>query len=434
MLRITFKSVALAALSLCSLVAHATPIGEQASGVAPAEAAVERRQASGYKNIVYFTNWGIYGRDYQPAQLPASQITHVLYSFANVRPEGEVYLSDTYADLDKHYPTDSWNDVGTNVYGCVKQLFLLKKANRHLKVLLSIGGWTYSTNFAAAASTATTRALFASSSVRLLADLGFDGIDVDWEYPANAAEAQNFVLLLQAIRSALDSYSSQYAGGYHFLLTVASPAGPVNYNKMQLRSMGQVLDFFNLMAYDYSGSWDTIAGHQANLYPSSGAPVTTPFSTDRAVSDYIAAGVPASKIVLGLPIYGRSFANTDGLGKPFSGAGGGTWETGVYDYKALPRPGATTSYDAVSGATYSYSASAREFVSYDTPDMIAKKVAYLKGRGLGGSMFWEASADRTDAAGSLITTSFNALGGIDRSQNQLSFPNSKYANMRAQFV
>lgn len=332
------------------------------------------------------------------------------------------------------HPT-AWNEQGKNVYGCVKQLFLLKKANRHLKVLLSIGGWTYSTNFPAAASTPASRALFASTAVRLLADLGLDGLDIDWEYPADATEAANYVLLLQAVRSALDAYSARHAGGYHFLLSIASPAGPTHYNKLQLRSLADTLDFFNLMAYDFAGSWDRLAGHQANLYPGRNTS-STPFSADVAIRDYVAAGVPPSKIVMGMPIYGRGFTNTDGLGHPFTGVGQGSWEAGVWDYKALPRPGAQVLYDDVAGATYSYDAAARELVSFDTADMVRRKVDYLRAKGLAGSMFWEASADRTDAAGSLIANSFDALragGAMDSSSNMLAYPDSVYDNLRAGF-
>ncbi|KAI0442716.1 endochitinase [Xylaria telfairii] len=419
---VSFKSIA--ALLLSASLAAASPISEVAE------------RATNFKNLVYFTNWGIYGRNYQPAQLPVSQLNQVLYAFANFRSDGTVYTSDSYADLEKHYDGDSWNDVGTNAYGCIKQLFKLKKTNRQLKVLLSIGGWTYSPGFAAAASSDATRQTFASSAVQLVKDWGFDGIDIDWEWPANDTDANNMVSLLSAIRKALDSYSAQYASNYHFLLSVALPAGPDNYNKMKLSQMNAAgVDQFNMLSYDYAGSWDTTAGHQANLYSDPSHPTDTPFSTDAALKAYIAAGVPANKIVLGLPLYGRAFENTNGLGQSFSGVGSGSWENGIWDYKVLPRSG-TEIYDSVAGASYSYDSATKELVSYDNVDMVKRKVSYIQSKGLAGSMFWEASGDRTDS-GSLISAAFNAQGGsgsLDKSQNLLSYPNSKYDNIKNNLV
>ncbi|TGJ80710.1 hypothetical protein E0Z10_g8056 [Xylaria hypoxylon] len=419
---VSFKNIA--ALLLSASLASAGPVSE----------ITER--AANFKNLVYFTNWGIYGRNYQPAQLPVSQLNQVLYAFANLRSDGTVYTSDSYADIEKHYDGDSWNDVGTNAYGCIKQLYKLKKANRQLKVLLSIGGWTYSPGFAAAAGSDATRSTFAKTAVELVKDWGFDGIDIDWEWPASDAEANNMVSLLSAIRKELDTYSSQYAGGYRFLLSVALPAGPVNYSKMKLSAMNSAgVDQFNMLSYDYAGSWDTTAGHQANLYADPAHPLNTPFSTDAAIKAYIAAGIPANKITLGLPLYGRAFESTSGLGQPYSGIGSGSWENGIWDYKVLPRSG-TEVYDATAGASYSYDSATKELISYDNVDMIKRKAQYIQTKGLGGSMFWEASGDRTDS-GSLIAAAFNAQGGsasLSKAQNLLSYPNSKYANIKANLV
>ncbi|KAI0517937.1 endochitinase [Xylaria bambusicola] len=410
----------LASLLLSASLAASSPISE----------ITER--AANFKNVVYFTNWGIYGRNYQPAQLPASQLNQVLYSFANFRSDGTVYTSDSYADLEKHYDGDSWNDVGTNAYGCVKQLYKLKQANRQLKVLLSIGGWTYSPGFAAMAASDASRQNFAKTAVELIKDWGFDGIDIDWEWPASATEASNMVSLLSAIRKELDSYSSKYASGYHFLLSVCLPAGPDNYNKLKLADMNSAgVDQFNMLAYDYAGSWDTTSGHQANLYSDPANPKNTPFSTDAAIKAYLAAGVPANKITLGLPLYGRAFESTAGLGQSYSGVGSGSWENGIWDYKVLPRSGSET-YDATAGASYSYDSATKELVSYDNVQSIQKKVSYVQSKGLGGTMFWEASGDKT-GSGSLIAAAYNSQGGagsLDKSQNLLSYPNSKYDNIK----
>lgn len=246
-----------------------------------------------------------------------------------------MYLSDPWSDTDKHYPSDSWNDVGTNLYGCFKQLFLLKKRNRALKIILSIGGWTYSANFAAPASSEAGRKCFADSAVGLLKDLGLDGLDIDWEYPKDDTEAGHYVLLLKAVREALDAYANSLPHRPHFLLTIASPCGTQNYNRMRLREMDCYLDFWNMMAYDFSGPWGDKAAHQTNILPSQQSPATTPFSTEAAVNHYIGqAGIAPEKIVLGMPLYGRIFAGTDGPGTPFQGVGGeGSWEPGCWDYK-----------------------------------------------------------------------------------------------------
>lgn len=296
--------------------------------------------------------------------------------------------------------------------------------------MLSIGGWTWSTNFPTAAATEQGRATFAQTAVAFMKDWGFDGIDVDWEYPASPEEGANMVLLLRRVRQELDAYAAQYAPGHHFELSIAAPAGPQHYEKIRLADLGDVLDHINLMAYDYAGSWGRNSGHQANIYPNHQNPDSTPFSTKVAVDAYLAGGIPAEKLILGMPIYGRAFVGTNGPGTPFSGVGGGSWENGIWDYKVLPHPGSNVYYDEAAGATYSYDPSTRTMISYDTPDMIQKKVSYAQSLRLGGSMFWEASADKK-GGNSLIKTALNSMGGLDTSPNHLNYPNSIYDNMRA---
>lgn len=213
---------------------------------------------SGYRAVAYFGNWDIYARKFFPQHIPASKLTHLLYSFADNRDDGTVFLTDTYADTDIHYAGDSWSDSGKNVYGAVKQLSLLKAQNRNLKVLLSIGGWTYTNekkHMDSPAATEAGRKKFAASAVQLLKDCGFDGLDIDWEYPQSATQGAQMLALLQEIRRQLDDYADTLVydngkGGSmkpKFLLSIAAPAGEKNYKNMPLGDIGRACDFINLM-------------------------------------------------------------------------------------------------------------------------------------------------------------------------------------------
>ncbi|PYH73613.1 glycoside hydrolase family 18 protein [Aspergillus vadensis CBS 113365] len=388
----------------------------------------------GYKTVGYFTNWGVYGRNYQPQDIPAEYITHILYSFANIRPTGEVFLTDTYSDLEKHYPNDSWSEPGTNAYGCIKQLYLLKQQHRHLKTLLSIGGWTYSPNFAAPASTPRGRETFARSAVHLLADLGFDGIDIDWEYPADASQAKDFVILLKDVRRVLDEYSATHLGGKRLLLTIAAPCGPDNIRKLRIGDMDPYLDFWNLMCYDFSGSWDKNSGHMANVFHS-GRGEITPFCADGAVTMYLNGGVrDPRKIIFGLPLYGRAFEGTDGPGGGFQGVGEGSWENGVWDYKDLPLKGSREVVDPRLMASWCHDPVNRKMVSYDTPEVAAMKTDYVANRHLGGAMWWELSGDHhVSHERSLVRGTaerLGRLGGLDGTENTLYYPLSRFENLR----
>ncbi|KAH8674832.1 endochitinase 1 precursor [Tricladium varicosporioides] len=361
-----------------------------------------------YRSVVYYVNWATHRRNFPPQHLPADQLTHVLYAFANINPStGQVYLSNSSVDTDFRFNGDSWTEPGKNLYGCLKQLYLLKKQHRNLKVLLSIGGSTYSSNFARPASAPLSWSIFASSIITLITNLGLDGIDINWEYPSDDSQASDFVLLLQAVREALDAYGNSLEKKHHFELSVASPAGPSNYQRLHLKAMYKYVDFWNLMAYDYAGSWSSVTAHQANLFPSDD-PASSPFNTKTAIDYYTSQGILDSKIVV------------DGLGKPFSGV-------------ALPLPGATE-FCGISCISYSYDSKKRELISYDNVEMARVKAAWIFLMDLGGVMWWESSADKV-GNNSLIRNVVDLLrgkGGVpENSPNQLLYTNSSYDNLRA---
>ncbi|KLU82496.1 hypothetical protein MAPG_01568 [Magnaporthiopsis poae ATCC 64411] len=205
------------------------------------------------KNMLYFASWDIHIRNYQPRDIPVQNVTHIIYSFANVHPDGTVTSGGGNADTIARSPADPADPaVGIYAHGCVGQLAELKKSCRHLKVLLSIGGPACSPNFASAAGSAENRKRFARTASSLIWDWGLDGIDVDWEHPANAAEAENMLLLLAEVRARLGFYSKVMTTDYRLLLTMTVGAGRQHMGAMSahLGRMAALVDAVGLKAYE----------------------------------------------------------------------------------------------------------------------------------------------------------------------------------------
>ncbi|KAL5611655.1 hypothetical protein BROUX41_000764 [Berkeleyomyces rouxiae] len=435
-------------MSVKNLVAGALALAVTASA-APTDS-LTSSNPDGFMNMVYYTDWSIYVRNFPVSKLDTKTVTHINFAYLNLFKNGTVYSADPWADTQKPLDGDSGSatyhdengNVQTKAYGCVGQLFKLKQKNRRIKTLLSIGGWTWSSNFPAAASTEESRAEFARSSVKLMRDWGFDGIDVVWQNPSNKVDSDNFTALLRRIRHELDEYAAKHTPDYHYSLTTAAPAGYHNYSELDLKSLGEILDYINLMGYDYSGSWSPVTGHLANVYPSEENPQSSLTRSSDVVDAYLEAGVPSHKLILGMPTYGRSFENTDGIAKSFTKPAegkvvtpgvDGTWEVGAWDYKALPVAGAQEFDDEKAVAHYSYDEKKKQLITFDTPKIVEKKVDFLREKRLGGAMFWEASGDK-QGDDSLIGASYRAQGGeayASSGENQLNYPESIFANIAA---
>ena len=270
------------------------PLAPDASAVDDPTRPDAGMQPLGAQRIVaYFAAWGVYGRDYHVADIPADRLTHINYAFANISADGACVLGDPYADIDKFYEGDSW-DAGA-LRGSFNQLLKLKQAHPHVKTLISVGGWSWSGRFSDAALTATSRASFAASCVAMMKQYGFDGIDIDWEYPvsgglpANTTRPEdegNFTLMMRELRDQLDALEA--ADGRDYLLTIAAPAGPGIYANLEIAQLGEILDWINVMTYDFNGGWAAVTNFNAPLYASAADTTTDPivrttFNADAAM-------------------------------------------------------------------------------------------------------------------------------------------------------
>ncbi len=392
-----------------------------------------------YDGIVaaYFPEWGIYGRNYQLDDVPADKINRLIYAFANLTAEGEMTLYDSYAAVEKrfsaaesvtgeadqwYYPPEDPRSQQT-IWGNFNQLAQLKAMYPHLRTSIAVGGWTLSGNFSTVASTEAGRETFANSIVEFLTTYTmFDGIDFDWEYPGggglesnsvSSSDGANYALLLANVREKLDGLEAQTGRTYE--ISVASPAGLDKIANFNLAGLTPSVDFYNVMAYDFHGTWENTTGHQAAFTGDANG-----YDIKTAVNAYLAAGVPGEKIVLGAPLYTRGWSGVadggdGGYDEAASGGAPGTFETGVYDYKDLlaqvqdPNSGWQLYWDDVAQASYVYNAELDLFSSFETPTSIALKAQWVQEMGLGGMMFWDLTNDATDSSESLLAAAFRSL-------------------------
>ncbi|MFF3493951.1 glycoside hydrolase family 18 protein [Streptomyces sp. NPDC002795] len=361
-------------------------------------------KAAGSKAVGYFTEWGVYDRNYHVKNVESSgsadRLTHINYAFGNVQG-GKCAMGDAYAATDKAYTADQSVDGVADTWdqplrGNFNQLLKLKKKHPDLKVLWSFGGWTWSGGFGEAAKDP---AAFAQSCYDLVenskwADV-FDGIDIDWEYP-NACGLTCDTSGRDAYKNLMSALRAKFGGDY--LVTSAIPADASEGGKLDAADYAgtaQYVDWYNPMTYDYFGAWDAqgpTAPHSP-LTTYDGIPKASWNSAD-TIAKLKAMGVPASKLLLGIGFYGRGWTGVtqDTPGGTATGPAAGKYEQGIDDYKELKSKCPATG--TVGGTAYAHCGS--NWWSYDTPQTIAGKMDYKNEQGLGGTFFWELSGDTSD--------------------------------------
>ncbi|MEV7565143.1 glycoside hydrolase family 18 chitinase [Streptomyces tanashiensis] len=352
----------------------------------------------------YFTNWGVYGRNYHVKNIvtsgSASKITHINYAFGNVTG-GKCTIGDAYADYDKAYTADQSVDGVADTWdqplrGNFNQLRKLKKAYPNIKILWSFGGWTWSGGFGQAVQNPTA---FAQSCYDLVEDPRwadvFDGIDLDWEYPnacglsCDTSGAASFKNMMQAMRAKFGANNLVTAA----VTADASAGGKID--AADYAGAAQYMNWFNVMTYDFFGAWAAqgpTAPHSP-LTSYAGIPQAG-FNSAEAIAKFKAKGVPANKLLLGIGFYGRGWTGVtqSAPGGTATGPAAGTYEQGIEDYKVLKNSCPATG--TIAGTAYAHCGT--NWWSYDTPATVNSKMSWAKNQGLGGAFFWEFSGDTSN--------------------------------------
>jgi chitinase len=316
-----------------------------------------------------------------PGQIDPSKLTRINYAFANIQ-NGRMVTGS---------PADAQNFA---------LLRSLRNSNPNLTILVSVGGWLWSTNFSDMALTRQSRAVFEDSVMQFLTRYDLDGLDIDWEYPGmpgsghsfRAEDKQNFTALVKELRERFDASARR---GRRLYLTIAIGASDEVIANTEMQKVQRYVDTVNLMTYDYyePGS-ESITGNHSPLYADPADPKSA--SSADTVRAFQKAGVPAEKILLGVPFYGHEWGEVKdqnhGLFQVGKAVPGAYTPFNIIDTTMLAS-GFTRYWDEAAKVPYLYNAQQHIFVSYEDPESLKLKCQYIRAQKLSGIMFWEYFGD-----------------------------------------
>lgn len=326
---------------------------------------------------------GYDGNIVDASAIDARGLSHINYAFVNVR--------DNRAILDNE-KTDTIN---------FKNLVGLKSINPGLKILISIGGWTWSKNFSDAVLSDTSTQNFAQSAVDIVSKYDLDGVDIDWEYPGMSGDGNKFrpedragyTNLFKNLREKLDALGKQTNKKYFVTTAIGGSLEFLQHTQME--EAQKYLDYINLMSYDFDETYDNMAAHHSNLFSPANMPYI--YSADVCIKNLVKVGVQPSKIVMGIGFYGKGkvVKSTDNHGlyqipvRPMWGGGFTYLKDSLVNKKGFVRY-----WDNESGAPYLFNADKKIIIVYDDEESVKEKCDYIKKYQLAGAMFWEYFSDK----------------------------------------
>ena len=395
-----------------------------------------------FRNVIYYGEWSVYNKFY-PSSMDPKSITHINFAFMDIDENGDLNLCDEYADFQvTSLPELSGLSYGAPYAGLMGAFSVLKLKNPHLKIGISVGGWTRSGDFPGVSRDKVKRQNFANNIAKFIDYLGFDFVDIDWEHPTvyrtgdgfdegcpgGPEDTENFTLLMQELRNELDKLEKK--NGKHYELSIAMSAEIGMLKVIQYDKVLQIVDFASMMTYDLAGSWNSYTSHHTPLYTNENYNHNTMYAQSSAdacikyFEETYGNTIDYKKILIGVASYTRGWAGVkdDGLDKnnpglfatatPNSVTGPDGTTDGSYAFsefdEMIEKYDLIEYFDNTAKAAYYYSPTRGYFFTGDNEESVAAKGKYVREKGLGGLIMWMASQD---AENILTKTMFNSMYG-----------------------